>query len=152
MNEKRKNYPMSIFCDYFWTYFSQSNKSNGGFYHVKGLVDWSLDEPMFPDTPITITVLPTYPHIPFQPTFVHFLGYSSPFHCPYNLCPLILSSFVTPHIHLNSHISATSSFFSCAFFTAHVSAFYIQSIVSIYTVLHLHHLMLRCKIFYINSH
>ncbi|KAK7028187.1 hypothetical protein SK128_016691, partial [Halocaridina rubra] len=38
---------------------------------------------------------------------------------------LILSLLVTPHIHLNILISATSSFFSCVFFIAHVSAPYI---------------------------
>ena len=37
---------------------------------------------------------------------------------------LILSDLVTPHIHRNISIHATSIFFSCAFFTAHVSAPY----------------------------
>ena len=41
---------------------------------------------------------------------------------PLILSFLILSNSVTPHIHLNILISATSNFFSCAFFTAHVSA------------------------------
>ena len=40
---------------------------------------------------------------------------------------LILSSFVTPHIHRSILISATSTFFSCAFFNAHVSAQYISA-------------------------
>ena len=37
---------------------------------------------------------------------------------------LILSNLVTPHIHRNIFISATSIFFSCAFFTVHVTAPY----------------------------
>ena len=37
---------------------------------------------------------------------------------------LILSNLVTPHIHRNIFISATSIFFSCAFFTARASAPY----------------------------
>ena len=37
---------------------------------------------------------------------------------------LILSNLVTPHIHRNIFFSATSIFFSCAFFAAHVSAPY----------------------------
>ena len=44
---------------------------------------------------------------------------------------LILSSLVTPLIHLNILISATSNFFSCAFFIAHVSAPYIIQIIMV---------------------
>ena len=59
----------------------------------------------------------------FSPTFV----------VPPILSFLILSSFVTPHIHRSILISATSSFFSCAVFNAYVSAPYIS--VSLATVL-----------------
>ena len=61
-------------------------------------------------------------HIPLQPTF---LEISPTFVVPLILSFLILSSLVTPTIHRNILISATSNFFSCAFFTAHVSAPYI---------------------------
>ena len=55
-----------------------------------------------------------------------FLDISPIFLVPLILSFLILSSLVTPFIHLNNIlISVTSNFFSCAFFTAHVSAPYI---------------------------
>ena len=69
--------------------------------------------------------------IPLQPTFLHFRGYFSHLRCP---SFLILSSLVTPLIHLNIIISATFNFFSCAFFTAQTSAPYI--IAGLTTVLY----------------
>ena len=54
-----------------------------------------------------------------------FLDIAPTFVVPLILSFLILSSLVTPLIHLNILISATSNFFSCAFFTAQVSAPYI---------------------------
>ena len=54
-----------------------------------------------------------------------FLDISPTFAVPLILSFLILSNLVTPLIHLNFLISATSNFFCCAFFTAHVSAPYI---------------------------
>ena len=52
---------------------------------------------------------------------------SPSFVVPLILSFLILSSFVTPHIHRSILISATSNLFSCAFFNAHVSAPYISA-------------------------
>ena len=51
-----------------------------------------------------------------------FLNISPTFVVPLIISFLILSSLVAPLIHLNILISATSNFFSCAFFTAQVSA------------------------------
>ena len=81
---------------------------------------------LLPYTSIPITLFPTYSSsllitCPYHrilrswtffeiaPTFVLPLIYSL----------LILSKLVTPHIHRNIFISATSIFFPCAFFTAH---------------------------------
>ena len=62
-----------------------------------------------------------YTPIPLQPTLLTFLDISPTFVVLLILSFLILSSLVTP-LHLNILISATSNFFSCVFFTAHVSA------------------------------
>ena len=51
-----------------------------------------------------------------------FLYISPTFVVPLILSLLILSSLVTPLIHLSILISVTSNFFSCDFFTIHVSA------------------------------
>ena len=59
--------------------------------------------------------------IPVQPTF---LEISPTFVVSLILSFLIPSSLVTPLIHLNILISATSNFFSCAFFTTYISAPY----------------------------
>ena len=87
---------------------------------------------LFPDISITITLLPTCSSsllsicpYPFYLLSCTFLDISPTFVVPLILSFLILSSLVTPLIHLNILISATSNFFSCAFFTAHVSAPYI---------------------------
>ena len=78
--------------------------------------------------------------IRLQPTLLHFLGYIS-FVVPLILSFLILSILVTPLTHLNILISATSNLFSCAFFTAHVSAPYI--IAGLTTVLYTFPLTLK---------
>ena len=64
----------------------------------------------------------SYHHMPVPPSpiFLHILRYFSHFRC-HNLSFLILSIFVTPHIHLNILISATFKLFSCTFFTVHIS-------------------------------
>ena len=79
---------------------------------------------LFPGTSIVITLLPTlfvfssqYMPIPLQPRVLlscTFLDISPTFAVPLILSFLILSSLVTPLIHLNIFISATSYFFSCA--------------------------------------
>ena len=62
--------------------------------------------------------------IPLQSRFMYLLVISPTFVVSLILSFLILSSFVTPHIHRSILISATSNLFSCAFFNAHVSAPY----------------------------
>ena len=96
---------------------------------------------LFPGTSTPITLLPTYSSsllnthpCRFNLLSSTFLDISPSFVVPLILSFLILSSLVTPLIHLNILISATSNFFSCAFFTAHVSAPYI--IVCLTTVLY----------------
>ena len=66
-----------------------------------------------------------YRPLPLQHTFMHILRYFSTFAVRLILSFLILSSLVTPLIHHNMFISATSNFFSCAFFPSHISAPYI---------------------------
>ena len=63
-----------------------------------------------------------------------FFVISPTFVVPLILSFLILFSFEPPHIHRSILISATSNFFSCAFFNAHVSAPYISA--GLATVLH----------------
>ena len=75
-----------------------------------------------------------YVPIQLQPTFCTFFDISPTFVVPLILSFLILSSFVTPLIHLNILISATSNIFFCAFYTAQVSAPYI--IADLTTVLY----------------
>ena len=87
---------------------------------------------LFPGTSIPITLLPTYSSSLHNTCPYHFnllsctfLDISPTFVVPLILSFLILSSWLNPLIHLNILISATSNFFSCAFFTAQVSAPYI---------------------------
>ena len=69
-----------------------------------------------------------YMPIHLQSTFLHFLGYFSHLRRPSN-------SFSPNYVQLgDSTLSATSNFFSCVFFTAHVSAPYI--IAGVTTVLY----------------
>ena len=83
---------------------------------------------LFTCTSIPITLLPTYSSSLLNTRPYHsnllpctFLGISPTFVVTLILSFLIMSSLVTPLIHLNILISATSNFFSCAFFTAHLS-------------------------------
>ena len=78
---------------------------------------------LFPGTSITITLLPTCSSSllnTFNLLSCTFLDISPTFVVPLILSFLILCSLVTPLIHPNILNSATSNFFSCAFFTAHV--------------------------------
>ena len=95
-----------------------------------------LGLPLFllPCTFTTIALLPTYCSslritCPYHFNLVSctFFVISPTFVVPLILSFLILSSFVTPHIHRSILISATSNFFPCAFFNAHVSAPYISA-------------------------
>ena len=87
---------------------------------------------LFPCTSVTITRLSilllfsTHAHTTSTYTFLHFLDILSTFVFLLLRSFLILCSLVIPLIHLNILISATSNFFSCPFFTAHVSALYIM--------------------------
>ena len=96
---------------------------------------------LFPGTYIPITLLPTYSSSLLKTCPYHvillsctFLDISPTFGVPLILSFLILSSLVTPLIHLNILISPTSNFFYCAFLTAQVSALYI--IAGLTTVLY----------------
>ena len=82
-------------------------------------------------TSVTINLLPTYSSLSLHHGQYHsksnllsctFLDMYPELVVPLIISFRILSNLVTPHIHLNILISATSNFFSCAFFTAHVSA------------------------------
>ena len=71
---------------------------------------------------IYIALLPTWcsstlitcAYIPLQPPFVYFLCDFPHVSCPIILSFLILSSFVTPHVHRSIRISTTSNLSSCA--------------------------------------
>ena len=86
---------------------------------------------LFPGTYISITRLPIlilfsiHAHTTSTYTFLHFLDILSTFVFLLIRSFLLLSSLVTPLTHLIILISATSNFFPCPFFTAHVSAPYI---------------------------
>ena len=106
---------------------------------------------LFPGTSIVTTILPTYSSSLLNTCPYHFnllsctfLDISPTFVVPLILSFLILSILVTPLIHLNILISATSNFFSCAFFTAHVSAPYI--IAGLTTVLYTYPLTLKLSL------
>ncbi len=87
---------------------------------------------LFSCTSVTITRLSilllfsTHAHNTSTYTFLHFLDILSTFVVLLLRSFLILSILVIPLIHLNILISATSNFFSCPFFTAHVSTLYIM--------------------------
>ena len=96
---------------------------------------------LFPGTSIPVTLLPMYSSSLLETCPYHFnllsctfldISLTSVF--PLILSFLILSILVTPLIHFNILISATSNFFSCAFIIAHVSALY--SIAGLTTVLY----------------
>ena len=103
---------------------------------------------LFPGTSIAITLLPTYSSSLLNSCPYHFnllsctfLEISPTLVVPLILSFQILSSLVTPLIHLNILISTTSNFFSCAFFTAQVSTPYI--IAGLTTVLYTFPLTLK---------
>ena len=75
--------------------------------------------------------------MPLQTTFMHFLDISPTFAITLILSFLILSSLVTPLIHLNTFISATY----CDFFTAHVLWFCPGSRSSIH-ILYYHYIII----------
>ena len=84
---------------------------------------------LLPCTSIPITLFPTYSSSLLITCPYHrilrswtFFEISPIFVLPLICSFLILSKLVTPQIHSNIFISATSIFISCAFFTAHVSA------------------------------
>ena len=78
---------------------------------------------LLPSTSILVTLFSTYSSSLLMTNLLSciFLDISPTFVVPLILSFLILSVFVTPHIHLNILIS---NFFSRAFFAAHVSAPY----------------------------
>ena len=95
---------------------------------------------LFPGTSIAIILLPTCSSsllntCPYHVNLLSctFFDISPTFVVSLILSFLILSSLVTQLIHLNILISATSNFFSCAFFTAQVLAPY--NIAGLTTVL-----------------
>ena len=104
--------------------------SNKLFLMLSNHLRFGLPLLLFPGTSIPITLLPTYSSLlntcPYHFNLLSctFLDIAPTFVVPLILSFLILSSLVTPLIHLNILISATSNFFSCAFFTAQVSAPY----------------------------
>ena len=113
--------------------FSPDNSlSDKSFLMLSNYLRFGLPPLLFPGTSITITLLTTYSSsllntcpYHFNLLYCTFLEMSATFVVPLILSFLILSSLVTPFIHLNILISATSNFSSCAFSIAHVSAPYI---------------------------
>ena len=89
----------------------------------------------FPHTTYSSFVLMTYPYH-FNLRSCTFLDIAPTF-----VVPLIHRSLFCPSLHLNILISATSDFFSCAFFAAHVSAPYI--IAGLTTVLYIFPLTIK---------
>ena len=122
--------------------------SNKSFLMLSNNLRYGLPLLPFPGTSIIITLLPTYSSYLLNKCPYHFnllsctfLDISPTFVVPLILSFLILSSLVIPLIHLNILISTTSNFFSCAFFSARVSAPYI--IADLTPVMYIFHLALR---------
>ena len=120
---------------------SDNRLSDKSFLMLSNRLRFGLPLLLFPGTSIPITLFPTYSSSLLETCPYHFnllsctfLDISPTFVVPLILSFLILSILVTPLIHFNILISATSNFFSCAFFTAHVSAPYI--IAGLTTVLY----------------
>ena len=121
--------------------FLDNSLSDKSFLMLSKHLRFGLPLLLFLGTSIPVTLLPKYSSSLLNTCPYHFnllsctfLDISPTFVVPLILSFLILSSLVTPLIHLNILISATSNFFSCAFFTAHVSALYI--IAGLTTVLY----------------
>ena len=110
--------------------FSPDNsRSDKSFLMVSNHLRFGLPIFLFPCTSIAITLLRKYSSSLLNTCAYHFnllsctfLDIYPTFAGPVIISVHILSSLVTPLIHLNILISATSIFFSCAFFTAQVSA------------------------------
>ena len=106
---------------------SDNPLSDKSFLMLSNHLRFGLPLLLFPGTSIPITLFPTYSSSLLETSPYHFnllsctfLDIYPTFVVPLILSFLILSILVTPLIHLNILISATSNFFSCAFFTAHV--------------------------------
>ena len=115
-----------------WASSLDNSLSDKSFLMLSNHLRFGLPLLLFPGTSIAITLLPTYSSsllntcpYHFNLLYCTFLDISPTFVVPLILSFLILSSSVTPLIHLNILICATSNFFSCVSFTAHVSAPYI---------------------------
>ena len=124
---------------------SDNPLSDKSFLMLSSHLRFGLPLLLFPGTSIPITLFPTYSSSLLETCLYHFnllsctfLDISHTFVVPLILSFPILSILVTP---LNILISATSNFFSCAFFTAHVSAPYI--IAGLTTVLYTFPLTLK---------
>ena len=133
-----------------WASSLDNSLSDKSFPMLSNHLRFGLPLLLFPGTSIAITLLPTYSSSLLNTCPYHFnilactfLDISPTFVVPLILSFLILSSLVTPLIHLNILIAATSNFFSCAFFTAQVSAPYI--IAGLTTVLYTFPLTLKSQ-------
>ena len=109
-----------------------NSRSDKSFLTLSNHLSFGLPLLLFPDTSNPITPLPMYSSSLLNTWPYHFnllsctfSDISPTFVVPLILSFLIMSRLVTPLIHLNILISATSNFFSCGFSTAHVSAPYI---------------------------
>ena len=128
--------------------FLDNSLSDKSFLMLSNNLRFGLPLLPFPGTFIPITLLPTYSSSLLNTCPYHFnllsctfLDISPTFVVPLILSFLILSSLAIPLIHLNILISATSNFFSCAFFAVQVSAPYI--IAGLTTVLYTFPLTLK---------
>ena len=103
-----------------WASSLDNSLSDKSFLILSNHLRFGLPLLLFPSTSIAITLLPTYSSSLLNTCLLSctFLDISPTFVVPLILYFLILSSLVTPLIHLNILISTTSNFFSCAFFTA----------------------------------
>ena len=117
----------------YWASSTGNSLSNNLFLMLSTHLRFGLPLLLFPGTFITITrclgILllftiraHTSAHTTSTYTFLHFLEKISTFVVLVIRSFLILSSLLTPLIHRSILISATSNFFSCPSFTAHVSA------------------------------
>ena len=110
----------------------ENSLSDKSFLMLSNHLRYGLPLLLFPGTSIATTLLPTYSSSLLNTCPYHFnllsctfLDISPTFGVPLILSFLVLSSLVTPLIHHNILMSDTSNVFSCAYFTAHVSARYI---------------------------
>ena len=104
----------------YWASSIDNSLSDKSFLMLSNHLRFILPLLLFPGTSITTTLLPTYSSSLLNTCPYHFnllsctfLDISPTFVVPLILSFLIMSSLVTPLIHLNILISATSNFFSC---------------------------------------